>query len=689
MKKLNIFKVLLLGLLVVATIMPTQMSAQRIDGFFTMTGDYIDRAEEMPGGSITIEGMQNQTPAPLGSGLLILIAAGVGYSLSRTKKLRKATLALVAVALLLGTTQCKKNLAKTSDSQHEHVSMTMEVGDGGRTIFVPDENGSYFIWNKTGNEYVYVSGNASGYLGMLSANVDGIYSTDPVSFIGEIVAPSDNDTKLSFFYLGNGLRDNINISAESLQIDFSNQTSGTVETVTNYLIASVTLPLDGTVVNGNQIKFNGTSYDVIADLKIQTAIAYFDLDGFVNANGANETVFIHGDDLYSTATIDFKQGTVRGSDKGYINVGEDGDKYVALIASTSGSTTLNFESNSHIGQMEFKEGIQRKMFYSNGVTNDVADPLPVQVESLPEDVLPGIFSVSPTRKVRFSKGNLKYSRNSTSDNWNTGTWSFMEHQYEYVEPNNWVGYDFVPENAIYENYDNKTEIGLFGWGCTGYRDEEHGDKEDYYLPNSTSYGGVYTQAAMIANAEKYGPAGSFDLSDANHSDWGYCMNHDEFSPWRSLTISEWWYMLGMSASCRSASKVSGVANARYTRAKVNDVYGLVILPDEYQHPVDVPELTAGFINHQGGDASFSNNNVDVITEHNWRMMEAAGAVFLPAAGERDEGDVFSVQDGGFYWSCTNVGASSAYMFNFDASFMTKYPQMRYEGFSVRLVYDFN
>lgn len=677
-------KTLILSAIAIIMIMPLNIFAHGFDGFFNGNGNdaYFDRDIDDHG--ITIGGMHsdNPTDAPLGSGLLVMLAAGIGYATirsSRKVKSNSSIMMLLAVVLLLGMTQCRKKVVETAEPGT--VLMTVSTGDGDRVVFNPEILG--FNWNATGNEYVVVSGNNSGYLGELTASSNGGCAvTQRKEFSGMITAPSAKDTELYFFYLGNGSHSQV-AGTESVVIDFSSQANEDVSTVTNYLIATERVLIDNVEIENEQ-------YRVTIDLRVKTAIAYFKLLGFVGATTIDEEVYLHGSDLYSSAEINFKTGEVVGKDKGFINVGTNNENgfYVSLIGSgTTGPTKLCFDSNSKSGSIVFSDGIKENMFYSDQLNSEFT-PLSIEATiSLPDDVLPGLFSVSPTNKVRFSKGNLKYSRTSLDDDWSTGTWSFMEHQYDFVEQNNWVGYQYVPENAIDEDYANQSEEGLFGWGCTGLQDAEHGENQGYYMPNSTSYGGEYTVEALTENAAKYGPTGSFNLSVVNHSDWGYCVNHDEYSSWRVLTINEWWYLLGMSTDCRTASTVSGVANARFTRAKVNGTYGLVILPDEYKHPSGVAELTAGFVNYQGGNESFSDNNVDVISVQDWAKIEAAGAVFLPVAGMRDEGDVFSVQDGGYYWSCTNVGASSAYMFNFDAGFMTKMPQMRYEGFSVRLVYD--
>ena len=44
---------------------------------------------------------------------------------------------------------------------------------------------------------------------------------------------------------------------------------------------------------------------------------------------------------------------------------------------------------------------------------------------IPEGCLPGLFSVSETQQVYFSRGNLQYQAS-------TNTWRFAEHQYDYV-----------------------------------------------------------------------------------------------------------------------------------------------------------------------------------------------------------------------------------------------------------------
>lgn len=92
---------------------PLNMFANGFDGFFNDGGNdaYDNRGVDNHG--ITIEGMHSESPtdAPLGSGLLVMVAAGIGYATmrrSRKAKSNSSIIMLLAVVLLLGMTQCRK-----------------------------------------------------------------------------------------------------------------------------------------------------------------------------------------------------------------------------------------------------------------------------------------------------------------------------------------------------------------------------------------------------------------------------------------------------------------------------------------------------------------------------------------------------------------------------------------------------
>lgn len=115
MKKTTTLKALVLSLIMtIGFVMP--MAAQT-DGFFKLNEDiYENRDGETPiSGGITNQ--QFGQTVPVGSGLLIMVAAGAGYAVVRRKRARKGMTLLLAFAMLLGMTQCKKNIETVTDSQ--------------------------------------------------------------------------------------------------------------------------------------------------------------------------------------------------------------------------------------------------------------------------------------------------------------------------------------------------------------------------------------------------------------------------------------------------------------------------------------------------------------------------------------------------------------------------------------------
>lgn len=287
----------------------------------------------------------------------------------------------------------------------------------------------------------------------------------------------------------------------------------------------------------------------------------------------------------------------------------------------------------------------------------------------------GKFSVSSTKQVYFSKGNLQYTKS-------TGTWSFMDHQYSTVETTGFIAND----------YSNKDVVSLFGWGTSGWN-----NGNTYYLPYSTG------KASSGDNGYGYGPtdgsAYTYSLTGTYaNADWGHnaiSNGGNTADTWRTLTKDEWEWLLGPQSSpmpgtnCRTSSTVNGTANARYAKAYLfGTTHGIIIFPDSYTHPGGVTAPT--------GINLFDNTNwnANQYTATDWAKMEAAGCVFLPAAGYRESEFVNVVNEYGYYWSSSAYtsysSTSSAYNLYFDSGIIipANYNN-RYYGCSVRLVRDAN
>ena len=252
----------------------------------------------------------------------------------------------------------------------------------------------------------------------------------------------------------------------------------------------------------------------------------------------------------------------------------------------------------------------------------------------------GTFSVSATKQVTFSPGNLQSTQS-------TNAWSFAENQYDYIGTDNVTG-GSVSTDATYGDSKSGTaladKIDLFGWST------------------STTNFGVSTSTDW-----ENGYSGSF-------VDWGTNqIGSDAPNTWRTLTYDEWNYLLN---NRNNASSLCGVA-------QVNGVNGLVFLPDNWTCPAGVT-FKSGF-HSSYGDLYYA--AYQTFTADQWSKLEKSGAIFLPVAGFRSGSDVYGVQIPGFYWSATEVNSyrASCLYFCSDAAYMSH--GSRDYGHSVRLVKD--
>ena len=115
--------------------------------------------------------------------------------------------------------------------------------------------------------------------------------------------------------------------------------------------------------------------------------------------------------------------------------------------------------------------------------------------------------------------------------------------------------------------------------------------------------------------------------------------------WRLLTQEEATYLLEM----RFCSTVAGVENARYVRAKVADIHGLILFPDLFVWP-DSVELPVG-VNNNGfsSDEGWDDNDYSVA---DWQRLESAGAVFLPGTNSCYNNYMDYVDGKAAYWTST-------------------------------------
>ncbi len=281
-----------------------------------------------------------------------------------------------------------------------------------------------------------------------------------------------------------------------------------------------------------------------------------------------------------------------------------------------------------------------------------------------EGTLPGVFTVSSDKKVRFSKGNLQYQPS-------TRTWRFAEQQWETIGVVNdiyqtqrqrtgfsmsqYMDFDIVPTSLCPNKINHELWLDLFWFGSSG--------KNNFYPEEKCD------EVKMIKPDK-----------DTDY-DWGrYCSiinGGNKAGLWRTLTAEEWNYLFNERAN---AKKLFGFII-------LEGIKGLVLLPDNYINVINDEELYPtrdSSLSKKGNNYYNKNkNNFDSAKEvslANWVKMQEAGAIFLPnvelwlVEEIRYEGDLtnvysrfgygkqqkriennFRLANEGFYWSWTRKG----------------------------------
>lgn len=183
------------------------------------------------------------------------------------------------------------------------------------------------------------------------------------------------------------------------------------------------------------------------------------------------------------------------------------------------------------------------------------------------------------------------------------------------------------------------------------------------------------------------PASS--LAKTNY-DWGW---HNAISnggnaagQWYMLTSDEWKYVFRDRST--NTSGINGNATTRYTYATLGgERKGVIIFPDEYTHPATATIRSATFNSYSAFTAT--------VSYADWAKMEAAGAVFLPAAGYRNPQKAKSVgchqilpPDYGKYWTASSNSPSTAFrVYFYETGSLEFSTDSRHFGMSVRVVKD--
>ncbi|MBO7055265.1 MAG: fibronectin type III domain-containing protein [Bacteroidales bacterium] len=499
------------------------------------------------------------------------------------------------------------------------------------------------------DEYVKVNGSSFAsvittlsegttyYVRAYATNGKGTAYGDVVSFKTESLS------KVSMVFL-----DKIDVNSAQVSFNLTSQGSSPVTEMGFYYGSTpFTMPTYGSAEHKYSIGhstdclvFNmtglaeGTSYYVCAYATNSSGTVYGVTRSFTTKTSSLPSV-----STVSVSNVSYSSAIVNGlvtSDVG-INIAErgvcwntTGNPTVSNSKKVSGSGIGSFsvsisglnEGTTYYARAYATNGTKTAYVYGNVISFTTGRNETSSVEVV-DGAIQAAFSVSDTKKVYFSQGNLQYQASS-------GTWRFAENQYDMI------GNDNSNISSTYSGW-----IDLFGWGTSGYNGKS---------PYMTS-----TEEGDYGNGEN-------DIAGTNY-DWGVynkiSNGGNQTGLWRTLTSDEWSYLLN---------------NAVIARAKVNGVNGMVLLPDNITLP-----STVTFVSGMWAENKY--------TVEQWSALESAGAVFLPASGIRYGSYVTSFSHGYCWSSSLNGYADTPeYMFFTDGQAGSYYNERGY-GCSVRLVRD--
>ncbi len=252
---------------------------------------------------------------------------------------------------------------------------------------------------------------------------------------------------------------------------------------------------------------------------------------------------------------------------------------------------------------------------------------------------PAPFTVnSAGKQIYFAPGNLQCAGLTTHDT----VWSFAEYQTDML------GTDNIRDNALADTID------LFAWSSN------------------------YTTAPW-----GIGTSTSSDDYEGDFVDWGqnpigtYAPN-----TYHTPCLYDWQYILQFR---KNAEERVAVARINLNTDGTQYANGLILLPDDWTCPTDVSFKT-GFLETTGGSI-YGYANYQTLALSDWQKLEAAGAVFLPATGERAGTNVRSEQSFGYYWLSDIKDVRLAACLSFYAGKADVYYNYHHLGQAVRLVQD--
>lgn len=361
-------------------------------------------------------------------------------------------------------------------------------------------------------------------------------------------------------------------------------TSGKLSAVYVPYISDDTVPTfnDGTwTLDGDDVYYSfasnvdyivsGSSVTAIIDMNIPDGYVQFGIDRNVVKDG--DVLACNLFDSYECVSLDSDMTFREVATDNQLMTGHDYGDYCWFYGKRNDTNADNCEWNLIRGDMSFGKTVESSLVSKNNSY--------ILKGFLPDGALSGLFSISPTKKVHFSKGNLVSFRQGEGDS-ATYTFGFENNQYDY----RWRSVQI--ESMQYRQF-----VGIdVGYCIDGVVDKVSRAPENtsgaFVYPNQSEYyysGNIY-ESGFIEGDER----NHCGIDSPNHG-----VTIDDKDTWRSLTAEEWGYLLGLSEqryhpttefrdNCQSLRKNSRI----YLGGPEQFVRGIVVAPDDYDftaHPL--------------------------------------------------------------------------------------------------------
>ena len=562
--------------------------------------------------------------------------------------MKKLSTIIMALALVLGMSQCKKQETPTTGNTtptNPGVRITVNVGDKDGK----DDNGEKHNIAPANGLFAFTEGDTL-YVGYNHKYVGCLKYTN--GFFDGTIYPDENieDQRLHFYFLGGKGPKNPTSSTTTYNISIANQ--------------STNLPVLSYGASNEDYTGPNTTYSTT--LRNQCALVRFDLQ-----NQGDYEVTLSG--VPTQATVDFASNAITPNTNttGDITLyGEEGvitHRWAILLPGTD----LDNAEGLTIGSTVEDHEMGYNTYINSGISINNTLPKPAaQYAVKTSDGTLTQFSVSANKKVYFSKANLTWN--------STAGYHFHDTQFdeEHSGGSSVLNFDYTTNLPAHGDQQQTSLTGLdrFTWG---------------HIPNQCINSSDY-----LTNNE---------IADGADPEWGKQMKGEGNDQWRTLTAAEWNYLLHERSGNRFML-VSVLVPCTYKGDPyAMNIQGLLLFPDNFDYSglgltlatgANKPGFWPGRINTVYAASSSYNptsGNYTVVSDasvnsyssglvykliepasdlqylysnssSNMSKLLQAGCVFLPAVGCR-EGAVYKKYlyyqnrnnaAQGFYWTADRV-----------------------------------